>query len=66
MKKGECQVAYKSAPGIGVCCVELGGVSGQLRDKLFTACGNEVKGFTKKGKQFLGFNTNLTHTITSM
>lgn len=28
--------------------------------------GNEVRGYTKKGKQFLGFDTNLTEEIKSM
>ena len=34
-----------------------------LRDKIFVTCGSEVKGFTKKGKMFLQFETNLAESI---
>ena len=40
--------------------------SGTVRDKIFISAGNEVKGYTKKGKQFLGFDTNMTQEIKSM
>ena len=33
---------------------------------MFVASGAEVRGYTKKGKQFLGFDTNLTESIQSM
>ena len=34
--------------------------------QIFASSGNEVRGYTKKGKLFLGFDTNMTETITSM
>ncbi|KAK8374160.1 hypothetical protein O3P69_010999, partial [Scylla paramamosain] len=37
-----------------------------VKDKIFVSSGNEVRGYTKKGKQFLGFDTNLTEEIKSM
>lgn len=40
--------------------------SGTVKDKIFVSSGNEVRGYTKKGKQFLGFDTNLTEEIKSM
>ena len=33
------------------------------RDKIFVSTGSEVKGFTKKGKMFLQFETNLAESI---
>lgn len=40
--------------------------SGAQSDKIFAASGNEVKGYTKKGKVFLSIETSLTEIITSM
>jgi len=36
------------------------------KDKIFVASGNTVRGFTKKGKLFLEFDTNLAESIQSM
>lgn len=66
MKKGDVQTVFKTLPGNKVTRVELGGSLGSVQDKIFVAAGNEVYGFTKKGKQFLRFDTNITDTITSM
>lgn len=41
-------------------------IPGTVKDKIFVSSGNEVRGYTKKGKQFLGFDTNLTEEIKSM
>jgi len=35
----------------------------RCRDKIFVSAGSEVKGFTKKGKMFLQFETNLAESI---
>ena len=35
----------------------------KLRDKIFVSSGSEVRGFTKKGKMFLQFETNLAERI---
>ena len=34
--------------------------------QIFASSGNEVRGYTKKGKLFLGFDTNMTEAISSM
>lgn len=36
------------------------------KDKIFVATGNVVRGFTKKGKTFLEFDTNLAEPIQCM
>lgn len=41
-------------------------ISGTTKDKIFMSAGNEIRGYTKKGKQFLGFDTNLAEEIKSM
>lgn len=66
VKKGEIQPILKTPPGPKITRLELGGALGYPRDKVFVSSENEVKGFTKKGKQFLGFETNLTEPIKTM
>lgn len=66
MKKGELQPLFKSLPGPKIEKLVLGGTVGSPRDKIFIAYGNSVKGFTKKGKMFLEFDTSLIDTISAM
>uniref|UniRef100_A0A0K8T3A0 Uncharacterized protein n=4 Tax=Lygus hesperus TaxID=30085 RepID=A0A0K8T3A0_LYGHE len=66
IKKGELQVAFKTLPGEPISSLELGGATGGVKDKIFVSCKNEVRGYSKKGKLFLGFDTNLTEPIKSM
>eukprot|EP00057_Strongylocentrotus_purpuratus_P006712 XP_011661186.1 PREDICTED: Bardet-Biedl syndrome 7 protein homolog [Strongylocentrotus purpuratus] len=67
IKKGEAVSAFKTLPGPKISRLELGGTLGSLADKVFAACGSEIKGFShKKGKQFLGFDTNLPESIKLM
>ncbi|CAG0886131.1 unnamed protein product [Cyprideis torosa] len=66
IKRGEAVPSFRSLKGNKITAVELGGPLGTVRDKIFIAAGNQVKGFTKKGKQFLGFDTNLTENIQCM
>ncbi|XP_066957827.1 Bardet-Biedl syndrome 7 protein homolog [Macrobrachium rosenbergii] len=66
MRKGEPQLGFRADIEKLVTRVELGGALGTVRDKIFVSSGNEVRGYTKKGKQFLGFDTNLTEEIKSM
>jgi len=66
IKKHVPQILFKTLPGNKITSLELGGIEGPSRDKIFFATGAEVKGFTKKGKQFLSFDTNLTESIQSM
>ncbi|KAL1434870.1 hypothetical protein MTO96_001749 [Rhipicephalus appendiculatus] len=62
-----CQkTVFKTLPGKGVSCIQLGGPIGSIQDKIFVAAGNEITGYTRKGKQFLKFDTNLTDTIRCM
>ncbi|XP_054708555.1 Bardet-Biedl syndrome 7 protein homolog [Uloborus diversus] len=65
-KKSEIQTFFKTLPGPKVLRLELGGAIGTVKDKIFVAAGGEVKGFTRKGKQFLRFDTNMTEAIKSM
>lgn len=60
------QVAFKTLPGTPISKLQLGGLDGPSQEKIFVASGAEVRGYTKKGKQFLGFDTNLTESIQSM
>nr|XP_045592027.1 Bardet-Biedl syndrome 7 protein homolog isoform X1 [Procambarus clarkii]XP_045592028.1 Bardet-Biedl syndrome 7 protein homolog isoform X1 [Procambarus clarkii] len=66
MKRGEMQLGFKAYAGKSITRLELGGALGTIKDKIFLSSGNEVRGYTKKGKQFLGFDTNLTEEIKSM
>lgn len=60
------QIVFKTLPSTKVGSVELGGLDGPTREKIFVAAGAEVKGYSKKGKQFLCFETNLTDPIQNM
>ncbi|XP_061441181.1 Bardet-Biedl syndrome 7 protein isoform X1 [Rhineura floridana] len=66
IKKGEAVPVFKTLPGEKIARLELGGALNTLQEKIFVAAGSEVRGFTKKGKQFLAFNTNLTENIKAM
>ncbi|XP_078044323.1 BBSome complex member BBS7 isoform X1 [Augochlora pura] len=63
IKKGELQVAFKSLPGPKINKLVLGGTG---HDKIYIAHENTVKGYTKKGKLFLDFDTNLIDPISAM
>ncbi|KAL3901262.1 MAG: hypothetical protein SGPRY_012307, partial [Prymnesium sp.] len=66
MKHSEVEQLYKLPPtGREVSRIEFGGV-GDERDKIFWASGSTVHAMTKKGKEFLQFNTNSTETIRSL
>ncbi|XP_042226350.1 Bardet-Biedl syndrome 7 protein homolog isoform X2 [Homarus americanus] len=66
MKHGEVQFGFRTDTPKSISRLELGGALGTVKDKVFVSSGNEVRGYTKKGKQFLGFDTNLTEEIKSM
>jgi len=60
MKKGEVCTEWKSLPlgrEITTVVLQLG------KDKLFLGCGQSIHGFTRKGKEFVKINVNLTETI---
>eukprot|EP00095_Tigriopus_kingsejongensis_P011869 maker-scaffold180_size281610-snap-gene-0.36 protein:Tk11869 transcript:maker-scaffold180_size281610-snap-gene-0.36-mRNA-1 annotation:"bardet-biedl syndrome 7 protein homolog" len=66
MRRQEASLAFKTLPGPPIRRMEMGGALGTVKDKIFVTAGNEVRGFTKKGKQFLSFETNLTEEIQTM
>lgn len=57
---------FKTLPGPKIARLELGGALNTPQEKVFVATGSEVRGFTKRGKQFLSFETNLTEDIKAM
>ncbi|OBS70111.1 hypothetical protein A6R68_01350 [Neotoma lepida] len=57
---------FKTLPGQKISRLELGGVLNTPQEKIFLAAGSEIRGFTKRGKQFLSFETNLTESIRAM
>jgi len=66
MKRYEQEQVFKTPPtGKEISRVELSGVDDE-RDKIFWASGSTVRAMTKKGKEYLRFNTNVTETIRSM
>ncbi|XP_027010318.1 Bardet-Biedl syndrome 7 protein isoform X1 [Tachysurus fulvidraco] len=66
MKKGEAVPVFRSLPGQKISRLELGGALGTPQEKIFVCSGSEVRGYTKKGKQFLSFGANLTESINAM
>ncbi|KAM9329721.1 BBSome complex member BBS7 [Gastrophryne carolinensis] len=66
IKKSEAVPVFKTLPGHKVSRLDLGGALGTVQEKIFVASGSEVRGFTKRGKQFLSFETNLTESIRAM
>ncbi|XP_050672486.1 Bardet-Biedl syndrome 7 protein homolog isoform X2 [Leptidea sinapis] len=59
-------IHFKTLPGKPITCVHLALSSGMNTDKIFAASGNEVKGYTRKGKLFCAIETSVSETITSM
>ncbi|XP_028163089.1 Bardet-Biedl syndrome 7 protein homolog isoform X3 [Ostrinia furnacalis] len=66
IKDEEPIVQFKTLPGKPITSVQLASTYGTPSDKIFAASGNEVKGYTKKGKVFLTIETSVSETITSM
>nr|XP_022903425.1 Bardet-Biedl syndrome 7 protein homolog isoform X1 [Onthophagus taurus] len=66
VKKEDIQLHFKTLPGSKISSLQLAGEYENLADKMFIASENEIRGYTKKGKLFLSFDTNLTEPIISM
>ena len=66
MKKDDLQIHFKTLPSVKIAAICLAGPMGQAPDKIFVASENKVRGFNKKGKMFLSFDTSLTENIVSM
>ena len=60
------QPIFKTAPGKRITRIELGGRSGETLDRIFAAAETEVRGYSKKGKQFYSFDTNMSDPIRCM
>lgn len=56
----------KTSPGQRITRLELGGRIGEVPDRIFVAAGNEVRGYSKKGKQFYAFDSNVSDPIRCM
>ena len=56
-------MSFKSLPGPRINKLVLGGTG---HDKIYIAQVNTVKGYTKKGKLFLEFDTNLIDPISAL
>lgn len=66
IKKGEPQNVYKPLALSGpIACVHMGSSKG-TEDKAFVATGQSVQGFTKKGKEFFKFQSNLAEPISKI
>ncbi|XP_065884196.1 Bardet-Biedl syndrome 7 protein homolog [Dysidea avara] len=65
-KKGDVNIVFKTLPGQKISRLELGGAQGTIKEKIFISSGSEVRGYSRKGKQFLAFETNSTEAVNSM
>lgn len=52
--------------GAKINCLRLGGALCTVQDKIFVASGNQVKAYSKKGKHFFTFETNMAEPTSSM
>ncbi|BFZ14686.1 hypothetical protein BsWGS_17726 [Bradybaena similaris] len=66
LRKGQVQTVFQASSSNRMSRVVLGGQSGGIRDRIFTVSGTEVNAYTKKGKKFLTFTTNMSEPIVSM
>lgn len=62
MKKGDANIVFKTLPGPKITRLE----TGPGADRIFVSSEAIVRGFNRKGKQFLSFDTNLTEPINTM
>ena len=60
------QTMFKTHINSRVTSLALGGQVGGPRDRIFISSGTQVRAFTKKGKNFLNFNSPMSETIQNM
>ena len=63
------QNVFKTLPNKRISRIELGGKVGSdaaSRDRIFASSISHVTGYSKKGKQFFNFETNMTEPIKAM
>lgn len=65
MKKGDVVSVFKATMERPISRIEMGGTLDE-RDKIFVAAGQTVNAWSRKGRLFLKFNTNLSEDISSM
>ena len=64
--KGDIDLEFKSTPlPKDISRIELTGQSYNLRDRIFCSAGILLRGYSKQGKEFFKFDSNLTETIKS-
>ncbi|CAF1147012.1 unnamed protein product [Rotaria sp. Silwood1] len=66
VRKKDINAIFKTTPGRRITRVELGGRLGETPDRIFVAAETEVRGYSKKGKQFYTFDTNVSDPIRCM
>lgn len=66
MRERNPQLVAKTKSDAKITRVELGAPEDHVRNRIFYAAGTGIRGLTKKGKEFLYFNTNLCEDIRSM
>ncbi|XP_047143361.1 Bardet-Biedl syndrome 7 protein homolog [Hydra vulgaris] len=66
IKKHLPQIQFKTLPSTKINRLILGAKESTGKDKIYIACGTKIKGFTKKGKQFVDFDSNLSEPVQSM
>lgn len=57
---------FKTLPSKRITRIELAGKYGEPYDRIFASSLSIVTGYSKKGKQFFNFETNMTEPIRSM
>lgn len=66
IRKGELQTVFKFQASQKISRLVLGGQIGGPRERIFITSGVEVNAFTKKGKNFLTFDTNMSEPVQSL
>eukprot|EP00658_Telonema_sp_P-2_P027165 TRINITY_DN21036_c0_g1_i4.p1 TRINITY_DN21036_c0_g1~~TRINITY_DN21036_c0_g1_i4.p1 ORF type:complete len:263 (-),score=69.01 TRINITY_DN21036_c0_g1_i4:117-905(-) len=66
VKKGELVSVFTCEPSEFDKAVGRVVLGGKENDKIFVACGQTLKGITKKGKEFFRFNANLSEDVQAM
>ncbi|KAJ4462859.1 putative Bardet-Biedl syndrome 7 protein [Paratrimastix pyriformis] len=64
-KKRETALAWQNKVAEEIACLTLAEAGPHQKMKIFTASRQTIHGFSKKGKNFYSFDTNLTEPITS-
>jgi Bardet-Biedl syndrome 7 protein len=65
IKQRDPVTVFKTLPGKRVSRIELSG-PGHVKDRIIVANASTISGYTKKGKQFYNFETNMTEPIKSV